>query len=108
MLTLLHHPFCPHSRYIRLALAEHGLDHRATEERVWERRQEFLMLNPAATTPVLIAVGFPPVPGAATIAEFLDETSGADLHERRLMPTAVRSLCARPESAPDTGWRERP
>ena len=29
MLTLFHHPFCPHSRFIRLALAEHGLEHRA-------------------------------------------------------------------------------
>ena len=90
MLTLLHHPFCPHSRYIRLALAEHGLDHRTAEERVWERRQEFLMLNPAATTPVLIADGYPPVPGAATIAEFLDETNGPELQERRLLPANIR------------------
>ena len=89
MLTLFHHPFCPHSRYIRLALAEHGLEYRPVEERIWERREAFLMLNPAATTPVLVAEGYPPVPGAATIAEFLDETSGAELHERRLMPTEV-------------------
>jgi len=26
MLTIFHHPFCPHSRYIRLALAEYGLE----------------------------------------------------------------------------------
>jgi glutathione S-transferase len=87
MLTLFHHPFCPHSRFIRLALAEHQLEHRMIEERVWERREEFLMLNPAATTPVLVAEGYPPVPGAAIIAEFLDETRGADLYERRLMAT---------------------
>src|SRR6476620_9931867 len=86
MLTLFHHPFCPHSRFIRLVLGEHGLEHRIIEERVWERREEFLMLNPAATTPVLVAEGYPPVPGAAAIAEFLDETSGAQLNERRLMP----------------------
>jgi glutathione S-transferase len=86
MLTLFHHPFCPHSRFIRLVLAEHGLEHRVLEERVWERREEFLMLNPAAATPVLVAEGYPPVPGAATIAEFLDETSGAEMAERRLMP----------------------
>jgi glutathione S-transferase len=87
MLTLFHHPFCPHSRFIRLALTEHGLEHRTIEERVWERREEFLLLNPAATTPVLVAEGYPPVPGAAIIAEFLDETRGQDLFERRLMPT---------------------
>jgi glutathione S-transferase len=86
MLTIFHHPFCPHSRYIRLALGEHRLEHRLIEERVWERREEFLMLNPAATTPVLVAEGFPPVPNAAIIAEFLDETQGAHLHEHRLMP----------------------
>jgi len=38
---------------------------------------------------VLVAEGYPPVPGAATIAEFLDETSGAQLHERRLMPVEI-------------------
>lgn len=86
MLTLFHHPFCPHSRFIRLVLAEHGLEYRAIEERVWERRQEFLMLNPAATTPVLVAEGYPPVPGVATITEFIDETAGAEIAERRLMP----------------------
>ena len=86
MLTLFHHPFCPHSRFIRLALAEHGLEYRTIEERVWERREDFLMLNPAATTPVLVAEGYPPVPGAAVIAEFLDETAGPQLGERRLMP----------------------
>jgi len=86
MLTLFHHPFCPHSRFIRLALAEHQLEYRAIEERTWERREEFLILNPAATTPVLVAEGYPPVPGAATIAEFLDETHGAPLNERRMMP----------------------
>jgi glutathione S-transferase len=39
MFTLFHHPFCPHSRFIRLALGEHGLDLRLVEERVWERRE---------------------------------------------------------------------
>ena len=87
MLTLFHHPFCPYSRYIRLAIAEHGLEHRAIEERVWERREEFLKLNPAATTPVLMAEGYPPVPGAPLIAEFLDETVGANMADRRLLPT---------------------
>src|ERR1044071_2478356 len=89
MLTVFHHPFCPHSRYIRLALGEHRIEHRLIEERVWERRQEFLMLNPAATTPVVVVEGFPPVPGAAVITEFLDETHGADLQEHRLMPEAA-------------------
>jgi glutathione S-transferase len=87
MLTLLHHPFCPHSRFIRLALGEYGLEARLVEERVWDRREGFLMLNPAGTTPVLIDEGHPAVPGAAIIAEYLDETLGAELGDRRLLPT---------------------
>ncbi len=77
MYTLFHHPFCPHSRFIRLVLGEHGLDLRLVEERVWERREAFLALNPAGHTPVLIAEGLPPIPGAGIIAEYLDEAHGA-------------------------------
>jgi glutathione S-transferase len=89
MFTLFHHPFCPQSRFIRLALGEHGLDLRLVEERVWERREAFLALNPAATTPVLIAEGEPAIPGAGIIAEYLDETHGAEMGERRLLPVAM-------------------
>jgi glutathione S-transferase len=88
MLTLFHHPFCPQSRFIRLALGEYGIDVRLVEERVWERREAFLAVNPAGTTPVLIAEQPPAVPGAAIIAEYLDETRGAGLGARRLLPQA--------------------
>src|SRR5882762_8213997 len=86
MLTLFHHPFCPHSRFIRLALGEYGISVRLVEERVWERRPEFLAINPACTTPVLVEEGHPAVPGAAIIAEYLDETRGPELGEQRLLP----------------------
>jgi glutathione S-transferase len=88
MYTLFHHPFCPHSRFVRLLLGEYGLDLRLVEERAWERREGFLALNPAGTTPVLFAQGQPPVPGAAIIAEYVDETHGIDMDDRRLLPTA--------------------
>jgi len=88
MLTLFHHPFCPHSRFVRLALAEHGLAAGLVEERVWDRREAFLALNPAGATPVLIEDGSPPIPGAAIIAEYLDELHGATLGARRLLPAA--------------------
>jgi glutathione S-transferase len=86
MLTLFHHPFCPHSRFVRVALGEYGIAHRLVEERTWERRHEFLALNPACTTPVLVEEGRPPVPECWIIAEYLDETHGADLGEHRLLP----------------------
>jgi len=101
MLTLFHHPICPHSRFVRLALEEYGLSPRLVEERVWERRQEFVALNPAATTPVLVEEGAPPVPGAGVIAEYLDETRGLTLGEFRLMP---RELGARVEVRRLMGW----
>jgi glutathione S-transferase len=86
MVTLFHHPFCPHSRLVRLALAEYGIEFQLVEERVWERRHDFLVMNPAGTTPVLVADGVPAVPGAGNICEYLDETFGRDMDaERRLM-----------------------
>jgi len=91
MLTLFHHPCCPHSRFVRLVLDEFGLAPRLVEERVWERREDFLALNPAGTTPVLVEEGMPPVPGAAIIAEYLDETRGEKLGPLRLLPRDVSS-----------------
>jgi glutathione S-transferase len=89
MFTLFHHPFCPHSRFIRLIFGEYGFDLRLAEERVWERRAAFLALNPAGTTPVLFADGQPAIPGAGVIAEFVDETYGAPMGDKRLMPTTI-------------------
>jgi glutathione S-transferase len=86
MLTLFHHPLCPHSRFVRLVLEEFGVTPQLVEERVWERRQEFLALNPAGTTPVLVEEGVPPVPGAAIIAEYLDESRGAAATRLRPLP----------------------
>ncbi len=89
MFTLFHHSFCPHSRFVRLVLGEYGLEPRLVEERTWERREAFLALNPAGTTPVLIDQGRPAIPGAGIIAEYIDETLGAEMGERRLLPTTI-------------------
>lgn len=86
MITLFHHPFCPHSRFVRVALAEYGIQPRLVEERAWERRETFLALNPEGRTPVLVEEGHPAIPSAEIIAEYLDETRGASLADRRLMP----------------------
>jgi glutathione S-transferase len=86
MLTLFHHPLCPHSRFVRLALGEYRLEVRLIEERTWERRADFLTINPAGTTPVLLDEGHPPVPGAAIVAEYLDEAYGRDHDDVRLLP----------------------
>jgi glutathione S-transferase len=101
MLTLYHHPFCPHSRFVRIVLGELGASADLIEERIWERREEFLLLNPAGTTPVLIDAAGPPVPGASIISEYLDETRGLALGERRLLP---EDLSARVEVRRLTSW----
>ncbi|MGH6666171.1 MAG: glutathione S-transferase family protein, partial [Pseudolabrys sp.] len=87
MLTLFHQPLCPLSRYVRLILGEYGIEARLVEERFWERREKFLLLNPAGEIPVLVADGQPAVPGATIIAEYIEETHqhGAD----RLLPAAA-------------------
>jgi glutathione S-transferase len=88
MLTLFYHPLCPFSRYVRLILGEYGIEVRLVEERFWERRREFLLLNPAGQIPVLVADGEPAVPGASIIAEFIEETRNAEPGENRLLPAS--------------------
>jgi glutathione S-transferase len=89
MLTLLHHPLCPRSRYVRLILAEYGLKARLVEERFWERREEFLVLNPAGELPVMVPDGEPPVPGATIIAEYLQELLSAQPNAPIFMPQDI-------------------
>ncbi len=86
MLTLYHHPFCPFSRTVRIAFGEYGLSAEFIEERVWERRREFLIVNPSGALPVLLDGDGAPVCGIRPVLEYLDETRGADLGEKRLMP----------------------
>jgi glutathione S-transferase len=73
MANLLHHPLCVFSRSIRLALAECRVDVDLAEERPWEWRPEFLVLNPAGTLPVFIPdEGV--IAGAYAISEYLGDT----------------------------------
>lgn len=101
MAILYHYPLCPHSRFVRLALGEYGLEADLVEEKVWERREPFLHLNPAGTTPVLVEASIPSVPGADVIAEYLDETRGLALGDRRLLPESPRE---RVEARRLTAW----
>lgn len=118
MATLHHHAFCPHSRFVRLVLGAYGHEPELVEVRPWERRQEFLMLNPAGETPVLLVDGAlhpdssedgeapanaaPLVLcGAGTINEYVDELLGARHPEQRLLPG---SIAARAEARRLTCW----
>lgn len=87
MIRLFHYPLSVTSRFVRLILAECEVEPDLIEEHVWERREEFLLLNPAATLPVLVEQNGPAISGAWATAEYLDETRGFGLADRRLMPT---------------------
>ncbi|MHB8886797.1 MAG: glutathione S-transferase family protein [Methylovirgula sp.] len=86
MVTLHHHPLCPQSRFVRLFLGEYGIDPQLIEEKPFERRQDYLLLDPAGETPLLIEDNGMVVPGAVTIAEYFDETRGLALGVHRLLP----------------------
>lgn len=96
MRTLFHHPLSAFSRKIRVAMAELRLEFGLEVEKTWERRADFLMLNPAGEVPVLVEDDGIVVCGHVAVCEFLEETTqGAGL----LGPTAVqraetRRLCA--------------
>jgi len=54
MRTLHHLWLCPFARKVRIVLAEKKLEFELIVEKVWERREEFLALNPAGEVPVFI------------------------------------------------------
>ena len=54
MRTLYHLALTAKSRKVRVVLAEKRLEVHLKAEPVWDRREEFLALNPAGEVPVLI------------------------------------------------------
>lgn len=86
MFKLYHHPMSAASRYVRLILGEYGQSAEFVEEKAWHRRPEFLRLNAAGTLPVMIDSDREPICGGIVAGEYLDETLGAMMREKRLMP----------------------
>ncbi|HEV2301153.1 MAG TPA: glutathione S-transferase family protein [Stellaceae bacterium] len=73
MRVLYHLSLSPFSRKVRIVLREKGLDFTLKSEKVWERRPEFLALNPAGEVPVLIEPDGTVLAGTEAIVEYLDE-----------------------------------
>jgi len=73
MRTLYHLWLSPFSRKIRLVLKEKTLDFEMAVERIWERRPEFLALNPAGEVPVLVEPDGTTLSDATAISEYLEE-----------------------------------
>src|SRR5262249_12613920 len=73
MRLLYHLPLSPASRKIRIVLQEKTLDFTLKVEKTWERRPEFLALNPAGDVPVLIEPDGTVLAESTAIAEYVDE-----------------------------------
>ncbi len=74
MHRLYHLPLSPACRKARIALAEKKIGVELIEERPWEKRLDFLRLNPAGRVPLLITETGRTLAGSNAILEFLEET----------------------------------
>lgn len=73
MRVLYHLPLSPFARKVRLVLAEKRLPFEMQLEKVWERRPEYLAMNPAGTVPTLIEENGLVIADSGVICEYLDE-----------------------------------
>lgn len=73
MRTLYHLWLHPFSRKIRLQMAEKGLTFDLKIEKFWERRTEFLSMNPAGDVPVLVDEDGTTLANSNVISEYLEE-----------------------------------
>ena len=73
MRFLFHLPLSPYCRKVRLVLAEKRLPFELRAERVWERREEYLQINPAGLVPTLVEDNGLAIADSNVICEYLDE-----------------------------------
>ena len=95
MWQLYQFPLCPFSRKVRLVLGEKGVAHELVREYPWERRDEFVDLNPAGETPVLVdAETGTTLIGSQPICEYFDETNAKMpmIHGNAVLRAEIRRL----------------
>ena len=73
MRILYHLPLSPYARKVRMVLAEKRLPFELRVEKVWQRRPEYLELNPAGSVPTLVEDNGLVIPDSGAITEYLDE-----------------------------------
>ena len=73
MRTLYHLWLSPFCRKVRIVLEEKGLDFEMKTETLWQRRPEFLALNPAGEVPVLVEDGGAAIADSGAICEYIEE-----------------------------------
>jgi glutathione S-transferase len=72
MHRLYHIPLSPFCRKVRLVLAEKKIEVELVEERTWEKRKDFMQMNPAGMVPVLKADGLV-LADSNAICEYIEE-----------------------------------
>ncbi len=73
MRVLYHLWLSPHCRKVRIVLAEKKLEFGLQTENTWQRRPEFLALNPAGEVPVLVEADGTPIADSQAICEYLED-----------------------------------
>lgn len=73
MRLLYHVALCPFSRKVRVVLNEKAAEYQLQVEKVWERRPQFLALNPAGQVPVLVEEDGTVLAESSAICEYLEE-----------------------------------
>lgn len=71
--TVYHYVLCPFCRKVRLVLYEKGLPHGMIFETPWNRRKEFLAINPWGTVPVVVEPDSHVLVDHVAICEYLNE-----------------------------------
>lgn len=73
MWQLHQYALCPFSRKVRFQCAEKGVQVELLREHPWERRDAFMVLNPAGQTPVMVE-GTTVLVDSVAISEYLEES----------------------------------
>jgi glutathione S-transferase len=73
MRVLYHLPLSPFARKVRIVLAEKRLPFELRVEKVWDRRPDYVEINPACTVPTLVEDTGLVIPDSAVICEYLEE-----------------------------------
>jgi glutathione S-transferase len=73
MRTLYHLWLSPTCRAVRISLAEKSLEFELVLEKTWERRTEFMALDPSGEVPILVEEDGAVIAGAGAILEYLEE-----------------------------------
>ncbi|MDP1730798.1 MAG: glutathione S-transferase family protein [Devosia sp.] len=96
MPRLLQHRLDPASRLARLMFAEYGVPVELEDIKPWTREPHLLEINPAATVPILVDEGEPPVVGVLAVIHAIEE---------RYSPSAVAGLFPARSSDRAETWR---